>query len=185
LSVLSLFKDLRGPPGLKIFFAPFPGQSASLAVAGGPATRRCSWAPGRRMGLKPFITRHHSNYLHFLQYFFHNSEKILEKRTIGGGDRMLSRGAFRRNRHREFGAGLDEPGALAESPSGDGRPSSGRPFGRGERGRAPNPDEEHSRRFASCASSFQSGALIAPARRDSPRSPKGAATLPAVRTDDV
>src|SRR5271163_5010007 len=74
LSELSLFKDLRGPPGPEISSAPLsPFRSTELQRhMRALAIRRSSLAPGRPMWLRSFITSHYSDDLEFWQAFFRN-----------------------------------------------------------------------------------------------------------------
>src|SRR5271155_1983094 len=76
LSELSLFKDLRGPPGPEIFSAPLSSFSSTELQwhmrQRALAMRRSSSAPGRPMWLRSFITSHYSDDSEPWQAFFRN-----------------------------------------------------------------------------------------------------------------
>jgi hypothetical protein len=85
LSELSLFKDLRGPPGPEIFSAPLsPFRSTELQWHIAPralAMRRSSLAPGRPMRLRSFIVSQYNDGFEFWQVIFRNGSNLLEIRT--------------------------------------------------------------------------------------------------------
>src|SRR5271163_3489807 len=76
LSVSSLFKDLRGPPGPEISSAPLsPFRSTELQRHmrwRALAMRRSSLAPGRPTWLRSIITSHYSDDFEPRQAFFRN-----------------------------------------------------------------------------------------------------------------
>jgi hypothetical protein len=91
LAVLSLFKDLRRPPGPEIFLAPFCSfrntEQQWHMRRRGLAMRRSSLAPGGPLRLRSFITAHYSDAFDFCQDVFRNrgiscrkSERIQPRR---------------------------------------------------------------------------------------------------------
>ena len=96
LSGLSLFKDLRGPPGPEISLAPLSASaSTELQWRIAPralAMRRSSLAPGRPIWLRSFIASHYSDEFEFWQAFFRKSNRILEMRTTSTAVTALAAG---------------------------------------------------------------------------------------------
>src|SRR5271156_1068683 len=103
LSELSLFKDLRGPPGPEISSAPLsPVEKhwAAMAYCAGARSQcgRSSLAPGRPMWLRSFITSHYGDVFEFWQAVFRREPITYWKdERLRGGDgvgcRLRWRGA--------------------------------------------------------------------------------------------
>jgi hypothetical protein len=75
LSVLSLFKDLRGPPPLRSTEQQWHMRRRALAM------RRSSLALGRPMRIRSYITCHYSDVSIFVKRFSNAHGNILKRRT--------------------------------------------------------------------------------------------------------